>query len=321
MLETYSEGARYFHVHARNPNTGVQFANLQWYQAVLDGARAQIHPRLPFGVATSRKGEEVEATISAIREAARRRHGGAASVDDWVEGELARAVGIHACPDAVTSFTAPEILAGRRSLARAAIAASLASYPAHVRWTKPEIVRGYYRRLREWANRLSVRQEFEITTAEAYSAIEDIASDSSLGIDRCLHVVFLFGFSSRLPISREAYEVALGWVESLRQATGVDARISVGVVIPPHRAAAHPRTGGSATAGSRRYDYEQVLAWVLEDDRVDAFRVGLEDTPVLYGKPRSNAWLVRHARTLVQAAGVTVETDVSMVRARLGLKP
>lgn len=318
-IACFREGARFFHVHARNPLTGVQFANLDWYREVLNRARTVIHPRLPFGVATSRKGDEVEATIAQMVETARRRHGGLASVEDMVEGELARAIGIHSGPDTVTSFTAPEILAARRALPTAGIDASLASYSPHVRWKDPLVVRGYYRRLRALANRLRVRQELEITTAEAFPVIEDIASDPSLGIDHRLHVVFLFGFSARLPIVRTTYERALDWVEQLRHTTGADARISVGAVIPPHRAARHPGVPAPGASESAGNDYQQVLSWVLEDDRVNAFRVGLEDTPVLYGEHRSNAWLVRHVRMLTEAAGVAIETDVPAVRTRLGL--
>jgi uncharacterized protein (DUF849 family) len=315
VRESYLAGAGFCHIHALNPMTGVQFADVDWYREVREGIRHTVHRDLAVGFPTSRKGE-VDAQIRDALKVSRHR-ADRSSFELTVSAELLRTVAIHARPDSITSFTAPEILAARRTLGRNAIEASLASYGTHVRWQDAGVVREYYRRLRRLANERGVRQELEITTSAAFTAIEDIAEDPTMGLDDVVHVVFLLGFSSRLPITRASYDDSLAWLDALRRRTGVQASVSVGVVIPPRAAGSQSELADENSGPG--HPYRNVLEWVREDDRVDAFRVGLEDTPVLYGQHRTNAWLVHHVRELAESSGIVVETDPRAARARLRL--
>src|SRR5438105_5894173 len=69
--QAYDLDFRFFHVHARNPETGLQFANLAYCTSVFNNIRSQ-NPGALVGGATSRK--EVDRQISQqIRRIAARR--------------------------------------------------------------------------------------------------------------------------------------------------------------------------------------------------------------------------------------------------------
>jgi len=179
-------------------------------------------------------------------------------------------------------------------------------------------MRLYYRQLRSLCEQFGANEELELTTWGAFNVLRKVALDSNPGMLGRPHWVLLFGFSSRLPIDFETYQRALQKVERFTEATGIRPAITVGAVIRPSEAARTKRGEGSPSTDGE-HDYREVLEWVLSDDRVDAFRVGLEDTPLLYGEPQSNVGLVQAAAAICKEHGIAIETRRSKVFRTLGI--
>jgi hypothetical protein len=70
----------------------------------------------------------------------------------------------------------------------------------------------------------------------------------------------------------------------------------------------------------RKLDLREIAKWVANDHRVDTFRTGIEDCPMLYGRPMSNPELIRHVRSLFAELGVDIELELSEVRRTFDLE-
>lgn len=309
--EAYRAGARFLHIHARNPASGQQYADLGWYRAVAAGVRVAC-PGVLVGFPTSRKGEVGRQIEARCEQARRSSPDGRVGARQRVDAELLRGIGVEACPDTITTFTASEIAMTSGSAAGGGDGAE--------RWADPQLIREYYRSFTAKVSRFGVGQELELTTWRAFDVIEEVAADAALNFRGPVHVVILLGFSAALPIHRDVYEGSLARLDRFRRLTGLRLAVSVGGVIRPNEAAPGPlprRHGGRLPEGT--HDYREIIEWVLADDRVDAIRVGLEDTPLLYDRQRTNADLVRQAREICEELGGRVETDPARVRATFGL--
>src|SRR5207253_7838617 len=120
-----------------------------------------------------------------------------------------------------------------------------------------------------------------------------------------LYILFLFGYSARLPIDRHQYERAMHWVAELERRAGLRAHVTVGAAIVPRSAALKHRRRGTALAAGT-HDYREVFEMIADDDRVESFRIGLEDVPELFGHQTTNTELAAHARELCDEYGVRV---------------
>jgi hypothetical protein len=301
----FRAGAGMFHWHARNEASGEQFADSAWYQQVVRSVRRKLG-LVPQSCATSRKGEVSRQIEDSLEKA------GSCSLARRIDLEMIRACGLAAQPDAMTSFSAGElaIFGGDHT-------ADQTGYSALQAWRDPKIVQAYYLRLRSELAARGIVEEFEITTSASFSILGRLACDSSLGVGPSLHCVVLLGFSAKLPISWTAYSMAMAQLEEFSRRTGIEPAITVGAVIPPHAAVTDPAKREEEIAAGRK-DYQQVMEWVAEDDRVDGFRVGMEDTVELYGERVSNAGLVAHAVQYFRRRGIRVENSAEFVRARFG---
>ena len=274
-IQVYQLGARYMHFHARNPNTGEQFADSRWYQEVCQGMRQHL-PMAVISFGSSRHGREV---LQAIQD----------------RGEIARSCGLEAKPDYFTNFAAVEIAMfdsrDNRDL----------SDNLH-----PRNIQQHYRTVVHRMNELLVCQEVEITTyPKSLAALEKIKDNPNLGLLYPLNMVILLGFSSLLPISKQAYDEVVERSSKLLE--GRVGTITIGSVIRPHE--------------STELDPSEVLDWCLQDDRVSAFRTGIEDSPALGGIQKTNPELVEYAVKHCQEKGVPIQTDSTEVRKTMHLLP
>jgi uncharacterized protein (DUF849 family) len=311
-------GFRRFHLHARNPDTGRQYASGHWYDAVFRGIRAQ-NPGAVVGGATSRKGD-VELQIAQRVGRAQRQRAASLSVTELARIESSvRGIALEAQPDWITTFTPPEIKMAQTvgDDEYREIAAGY-SEVTRTQWTRPEVMRAYYRNLRQQCHVLDVGEELELTTEVALPVVERMADDPTLGLPRNVLILFLFGYSARLPIARTQYDRALNWVERLERQAGVNAHVTVGCAIAPN-AAARVRRRRREDLPAGLHDIREVFEWAAHDERVDSFRVGLEDVVELYGTKVTNLDLAQHTRELCDEYGVRVETDPDKVRARFSL--
>jgi uncharacterized protein (DUF849 family) len=314
--QAYDYGIRFFHVHARNPQTGLQFADLQYYRAVFEGIRSR-NPGALVGGATSRKAEVERQIAQEIRRMVSRTHLQEISAKQLGRIEMTvRAVAVEARPDRITTFTPPEIrITG--TVSDADYNETVKGYSELTRrsWNRPDVMRWYYWFLRQRCIQLGVGEELEITTDAAFPVIEQLSLDPSLGLPKDLFVLFLFGYSNRLPIERRQFDKAMNWVTQIERRAGVNAHVTVGAAIAPHAAARKAR-GRNQSLEVGTHDYREVFEWVVQDPRVDSFRVGLEDVPELYGCHQSNTDLAKHAAELCDEYGVRVMTDPYEIRDR-----
>lgn len=136
-------------------------------------------------------------------------------------------------------------------------------------WTDPEVMKEYYRTLLRRAKELGVHQEIEVQTLGQFDIMQSLYDFG--GMEGPIHLVLLPGFSAGFPITREAYETALARVDEFRAYTGLPVTVTCGAVIPP------PVSKSSPNSEERgKHDYEEVFAWIAEDDRVDVFRPALK---------------------------------------------
>jgi len=305
-VEAYDAGARFIHVHARNPKTGEQFADLEWYQDVTE----RLHTRCPGAVIsypTSRKGEVQDQIESALAElAARQGNPPNTTQRALIEAQI-RAVALEARPDTLTSFTVPEV----RMFGTPKNTKGVEEVPG---WTDTNVMQAYYKNVIGKARQLGVKQEIEITTLSQFEAVQQLVDKPSFGLEGPVHIVILPGFSAGFPITRQAYETALRQIDIFRERSGLPVTVTCGIAIRPEDARNYANFSEPG-----KHDYKEVLEWIAEDNRVDVFRAGVEDTPVLYGDHTSNGGLIRHIAGLCRKKGIKVETDIETVRRQFGL--
>lgn len=311
---SFNEGARAIHYHARDPQSGLQCADVELYRRVRELLNRCISD-VPISFASSRKGRvETDIQRELMRLNARSPHR-ENSPENLLQAELVRLGGLEANPDSFTSFSPPEILM-MGEIAHPDRIVALESYSELTRrsWRDPLVMQSYYRYLVGRARSNGIQEEMEITTAKSFSVVEQIAADPSLGLPSELRIVILLGFSAHLPITKAAYEDAVSRALAIGQSAGVRVHITVGAAIHPN--AAHPgperRPGEPLPPG--KHDLMEVIELVANDPRIESFRAGIEDSPVMYGEQKSNAQLIRHARSVFESLGVEIELDVAETR-------
>jgi uncharacterized protein (DUF849 family) len=301
--DAYYYGARFIHVHARNPQTGEQFSSLEYYKDITQRIRKSC-PGSIISYPTSRKGE-VEGQIAAARAGVETSIGRALDANDIAYIEFAiRPLAMESYPDTITSFTVPEM----KMFGTPKDTKGLEEVAG---WTDPKVMQIYYRQTLERAKALGVNQEIEVQTLGQFDIMEKLYDFG--GMDGPVHLVLLPGFSAGFPIDRDAYETALEGVDKFRKYTGLPVTVTCGAVIPPPVAKTDPLDDSP-----HRHDYQKVFSWIAKDNRVDVFRVGVEDTPVLYGRQQTNTDLVIHARELCSETGIDVIKDPGQVRKIFG---
>ena len=312
-VKSHEAGAAYIHFHAREPRSGGQFADLGWFRNVRD-EMAILAPDAVISLASSLKGLVANQIQSSIATA--RLFSPELSNDRLIELQMLRAIGMDANPDLMTIFTALEtkILGGDDDAQEAT--RSYAEDTTKI-FSDPALITAYYQRAMHMYAARNIIPEYEITTMGALWKIELLARKQ--WIPRRPHFIFLFGFSSRLPISRQVFDLSMAFVRYLRSQYGVDPVVSVGSVMEPRIAAFQPRAMGEPLE-AEKHDYIQLLEWTLEDETPDAIRVGLEDTPSHFGENACNAGLVTLIKEECEKAGIAITRDPAFVHALFGIR-
>ncbi len=301
------EGAIFFHAHARNPETGAQYADLSWYRQTAKLVR-EINPEYILSFPTSRK-MEVGKQIDDELHASHKLQGNPPGQHDRAYHELkVRGVAVEALPDTLTTFTVPEV----KILGKPKDSRGVEDVPG---WNEPAVMKLYYHGLIQRTMELGVMQEIEITTMGQFDVLKRMAKSGEYHLDAPVHFVLLLGFSNGLPISKETYEQALKNIEDLRRGINQPTVITVGAVIRPKESSESPVN--PLTQG--QHDYHEVMDWVVDDPRIDIFRVGLEDTPKCYGWQWKNHELVEYAVDFFLNRGRDILTDPAILRNHMGL--
>lgn len=175
---------------------------------------------------------------------------------------------------------------------------------------------------------LGVHPEIEIPTPKAFKTIRYIAEQPGLGFSDNIHLVLLFGVTSELPVKSETFKWTMEQVEEFKKLPSIKNKqvvVSVRAIIRPNEAYGKKRQKGDPISDNF-HDYRQVIEWVVDhnrehpDKRIDAFGIGLEDTPVQNGMQQTNRSLIKLARDIFEEYGVAAETQVPVVRKTFGLK-
>ncbi len=300
---SYNNGARFIHVHARNPETGEQFADLAYYMDITQRIRHTC-PGAIISYPTSRKGE-VEQQIEQKRRKFEGKLDRPLNPGEQARLEAAiRPIGMEACPDTITSFTVPEM----KMFGELKNAVGVENVSG---WTDPKIMQQYYQTTIDRAAELGVNQEIEVQTLGQFEVMRKVFDFG--GMNGPMHLVLLPGFSNGFQITRKDYEIALKSVEDFQSYTQLPVTVTCGAVIVPPMAKASRHD-----LSNNKHDYREVFNWIAEDNRVDVFRTGIEDTPVLYGRDQTNEDLVKHAAYLCNVFDIPIETDPNIVRDRFG---
>jgi uncharacterized protein (DUF849 family) len=312
-LDAHAAGAGYVHVHARERRSGEQFVTLPFF-AHVRAELARHAPGLAVSFASSRKGLVADQILSAV--AAARLKTPDLSIDQLVDLELLRAIAMDAGPDLMTILTAIDDLMNRAAADDAKAALDSYGSTATSGFTDPELVTAYHRRALRLYEARNIVPEYEVTTIGSLWTLEMLARRQWL--PERPHLIFLFGFSARLPLTRPVFDLCMAFARYLRDRHAIQPAVSVGAVMRPQVVTIEPRElGGPLAAG--KHDYLELLEWVLGDHTPDCIRVGLEDTPIHFGARVTNADLVALVRETCERAGTPAITDAARVRDAFGL--
>lgn len=316
----FAEGARALHYHARN-RAGFQTSDSRIYGQVRELLRERL-PGVPVGFASSRKGDVETVILRTLIRLNAENPTRADSFQNLLAAELVRIGGLDAHPDSFTVFTPPEILlCGEIAHEDRAVAFETYSELTKTSWRDPELMRAYFRHLTMRTRSLGVTEEFEITTTKSFDVVERIAEDPTLGLPHVVRFILLPGFSAKFPIQKTTIEQAISRCVAIGERFGVRTHITVGAAISPRLA--HPGTVRKKSEAliAGKHDLREVAECIADDPRVDSFRAGIEDTPVMFGCPLSNPELISHARETLESLGVAIELDLAEVRRRFEMEP
>jgi uncharacterized protein (DUF849 family) len=295
-LESVEQGAVYVHTHSREPKSGEQFADPEFFRFVHEELTKRA-PQVEKSAANSRKGLVGNQVLSSI--AALRLRNSKITTDQLIGCELIRAVGMDTGPDMMTAFTALESKLGagweNGSAVETYTSESIKGY------TDPGFIAAYYEAVSAMYSQRRIVPEYEVTTMSALWTVESLIRRHL--VPKHPHFIFLFGFSARLPIAKEVFDLCMSHVRYLKATYDVDPSVSVGAVIQP-RFAASKRREMSQQIENGKHDYLELLEWAMHDETVDCVRVGLEDTPFHFGHEATNAELVALVREECGIRGV-----------------
>ena len=279
----YALGARQFHIHSRGQDDE-HVADKLWYEKYMSCFRQRFHDA-SICLATSRSGEVID-QIDRREQTLR---------TTWHKDECALLASAEearlACleqadqsllPDFVTGFTATEVRIYDDTADIGHVISAQQSAVTHL----------FYNQLTNQLKTLKVKQELEITTSCSIDIIEKLQEENLLRTP--VRIVFLPEFTPSLS----------GWTwdemgklvtraRKIIKKTGYDGDIVMGVILRP---------GTPDLEALRRY----WLKFSVEHPEINTVRIGLEDCPVLFGKPTTNASLTKLTCTLLREFGAEI---------------
>lgn len=346
----YEVGVRYYHYHARNPETHEQTTSNSIYSRV----SLEVQDRLPemfLSFGASRNGPEVRQSIlengewERVSQSALPLHmGGAHFVTKQAAVELQIIIdlkrqGVDISPQALR---VPSFLDALKSYKpsedthTAKLDLNSTTQGGNYGSTAPSIQMETYARAVESRRKLGLLHEVEWVQLDRSYAMTKFAIDHPairLGSEGQLSITLLYGFSPKFPFPScyEDFRKAIDLAKSLEyDYEGNRVRrvtISVGAAVIPQQAEDHvkplefgPRKGKLAGPLERLSVYA-----AHEANRVDILRFGMEDTPYIMSSdlnlmPSDNLNLGLQCAQVLEECGVKVITDPKEIRTRMAME-
>jgi len=323
----YAEGARYFHIHARNPATREQFTDLDWYKEC--SLSIQKHcPGMVLSFGASRNGHEVREAIAKESEWVRIHQadipihqGGAhfttlSAVAELVIIQDLKKNGHIFFGSHNADFTKPlKDIKLSSDVEELSVETNSTLGAARYGSTSPKIQFETLKRAITARNTHGLPHEIEwgqylSNLALTKYTIEhpDLRIGQPLG---SLNIVLLFGFSPKLPFPH-TYGEFKRVVDSAKKlgldsATGeknIDITITVGAAVMPKCMAEHHISSDIGGDQRRMQPLERIAIYAAQpDSNVDILRAGMEDSPCLIDPSGSLA--LTDNKTLVSIAAST----------------
>ncbi|NGN91844.1 3-keto-5-aminohexanoate cleavage protein [Nocardioides sp. KC13] len=344
----YQAGVRYFHYHARNPETREQTTDNSIYQAVSSRIQREC-PGMLLSFGASRNGAEVRERVAQFGEWERVSQcalplhlGGAhfvtiqAAVELQVICEIERKFG-PISPEMVSSRAFADIVEQNvpsDNEESASLQTHSTSNGADYGRTSPRVQFLVYSEAVKRRRQLGLLHEIEWVQLDRSYAMARYAIEHPhirLGDSGQLNVTLLFGFSPRLPFPhtyaefKAVVDLAKRLEYDLDDPTTRTRRvtISVGAAVLPQQAEEHFLPLDIDPEGRAVCALRRIAAYAAQPDSgVDILRVGMEDTPYIVDEAGrvvegENADLVAIARDEIGRHGVDQETDTDVVERRM----
>lgn len=304
----YGLGARYFHIHARNPETREQSCDPELYRQLGKMLRAWM-PEIILSSGASRNGREIVKAINQHSEWGRlihscltREDGGAdfvtiqAAAELKIMTDLEQQGYIRYCNNAPGGFIIVKDLKDYVPASRMenlSIGAHSTAGGGDYGFSSAKTQWEVFQRAIATRGEMGLPQEVEWTQLARSCALTKLALDHfnpGLGNTGRLNITILFGFSPLLPfpLTWSDFRRAVDLARSLQvgdRCPALDLSVSVGAaVLPTHAAALTAPLDVGACAGKLVGPLERLIAYAcMPHSDVDVLRFGLEDTPFLQG--------------------------------------
>jgi len=337
----YGMGLRYFHWHARNPDTREQSCGSAIYQRFGRLIRSAL-PDIVLSYGGSRNGSEIAEALRQEGEwirlchaALSREEGGADFVTIQAAAELAIIIDMER-QGYLKHFPERDIIITLKSLddyvasskveslaIKAHSTAGGANYGSSSAQQQLEV----FQRAIESRGQAGLPQEVEWTQLERSYALTKVAVkhlNPGLANTGRLNITILFGFSPKMPfpLTYADFQYAVELARSIEKVSPrpLNLSISVGAAVLPQQAKdlSVPLDIGPYK-GETVSPLERLVAYTCQlDSDVDLLRCGLEDTPYLLNKGEivaaTNSEVAAFTLQMIEKHGGQVTTDPSIVR-------
>ncbi|KZS61959.1 hypothetical protein A4G27_04255 [Mycobacterium kansasii] len=341
-------GVRYYHYHARNPQTQEQSTSNALYAAVSHEIQDRF-PGMLISFGASRNGVEVKEAIKRhgewerISQSALPLHlGGAhfvtgqAAVELQIILDLERRgvdIGIAAASHPEFGRAVRHYVPSKKDNETALDVHSTTGGSSYGS-TSPHTQFQVYRKAVDARRRLHLLHEVEWVQLDRSYAMTRFAAEHPLirlGSEGQLNITLLFGFSPRFPFpdSYEDFRRAVSLAKSLEfDLSGKRVRtvtVSVGAAVLPQHATAHIKNlEFGERKGQLAGPLERLACYAAQaDSNVDVIRSGMEDTPYIVTPDgevtlTDNLGLAHQVKAMIDSCGSGVLTDRAAVRSRMG---
>ncbi len=335
MKELYDLGVRFFHDHAFDLS-GIHSTATQFYEAIETGLR-EIDPEVIHSVASSnRRGAGIVVLYNIIQEL-KSKNIDPSQVDPndsyhlsiFINGNIERFKGslIPVPPDTITTITNLEYTISSKVIPERAHARLFSA-------THPELIQGYYQKHIQQLENTGVNHEIEVSTMKAFDIIEHHFENKAISlynkIGDPVHFVILFNFTNGLLLNDDNVKKVLQKIQEFKQRNpSHKVAVTFGLVILPKLAAKTKRNKGKAlpTNSAGKYlelDYRELIEMTLKHDTsglVGCFRVGTEDTSIMYGKQQNDIFFIKEILGIFSEYGLSVEENTLAARNVFNLPP
>jgi hypothetical protein len=336
-------GCRYYHYHARNPDSGEQTTDNHVYRAVgrLAYDRA---PRMMLSWGASRNGSEVLTRIGRLGEWERVSQAGLPiakggadfiTMQAAIELQIIRDLENQTQPITLAHVASKKFIDQVRAyrpsyrLEEVVMETNSTAHGSNYGCSSPAIQMETYGRAIAARRRLDLLHEVEWVQLDRSLAMTRFAierSDLALASEGQLNITLLFGFSPKMPFPQtyDEFAAAVRAAKSLEYDIAGRWRrhvtVSVGAAVLPQHAGRH---FGSFDEGRRPIEQacavQRLIAYAARPHSdVDIVRVGMEDTPYMMDaqgaiRPTSNVELATAAAAWIAREGAEISRDTTIL--------